>query len=166
MAKIHNLKIQNFRGIKEFEHTFNDQNFICLIGRGDSGKSTILKAISYILSPNWNITFLDNDFHDGDITNNIIIEVTLKEIPDSFVNEDKFGFQLRGIDRETGAIHDELQDNHQKAITIRLTVDKDLEPTWEVVNNRHGDAVKIKATDREKLNTFFIADYIDILVAK
>lgn len=161
MAKIHNLKIRNFRGIKEFDHTFNDQNFICLIGRGDSGKSTILKAISYILSPSWNITFLDNDFHNGEINNNIIIEVTLKEIPDSFINEDKFGFQLRGIDQETGVVHDELQDNHQKALTIRLTVDKDLEPIWEVVNNRLGDSINIKSRDREKLNTFFISDYID-----
>ena len=161
MAKIYKLKIFNFRGIEEFEHVFGDQSLICLIGRGDAGKSTILKAISYVLSPSWNITILDNDFFEGNIENNIVIEATLINVPEAFLQEDKFGFQIRGLNKGTGEIHDELQDGHEKILTIRLTVDKDLEPTWEVVNDRYGDNQIIKYRDREKLNTFFIADYID-----
>lgn len=36
-----------------FSHKF-DKDFVCLLGRGDSGKTTILDAISLVLSPNWN----------------------------------------------------------------------------------------------------------------
>ena len=59
MTRIHELKIKNFRGIRDFSNTFGAANFICLIGRGDSGKSTILDAISYVLSSSWNLTFFD-----------------------------------------------------------------------------------------------------------
>ena len=64
MAMISSLSIKNFRGIKEFYHEFRDKKFVCLIGRGDSGKSTILDAISYVLSPSWTIPFYDTDFYD------------------------------------------------------------------------------------------------------
>ena len=36
LSNILKLNIENFRGIKSFSETF-DKNFICLIGRGDSG---------------------------------------------------------------------------------------------------------------------------------
>ena len=60
MTKIVNLKIKNFRGTKNFEHSFN-QELICLVGRGDVGKTTILEAISCVLSSSWNISFYDTD---------------------------------------------------------------------------------------------------------
>ena len=63
MARIHELKIKNFRGIRNFSYSFGATNLICLIGRGDSGKSTILDAISYVLSSSWNLTFFDSDFY-------------------------------------------------------------------------------------------------------
>ncbi len=62
MATIHEISIKIFRGIKEFKQSLYKTNFICLIGRGDSGKSTILEAISYVLSSSWNFTFYDSDF--------------------------------------------------------------------------------------------------------
>lgn len=67
MSKIHTLKITNFRAINKFEHVFGSSNFVCLIGRGDSGKTTILEAISYVLFPNWNLPFFDTDFHMANI---------------------------------------------------------------------------------------------------
>ena len=45
MAIIHELKINNFRGIKSLTLKFNNKKFICLLGRGDSGKTTVLFAI-------------------------------------------------------------------------------------------------------------------------
>ena len=77
MSKIHTLKILNYRGIEKFEQVFSNANFICLIGRGDSGKTTILNAISAVLSPNWNYNFYDTDFHKGNIEDTIEIEVSL-----------------------------------------------------------------------------------------
>ena len=55
------LKINNFRGIKHLECFFN-KPLVCLTGRGDSGKTTILEAISYVLSGSRSIDFYDNDF--------------------------------------------------------------------------------------------------------
>ena len=62
MARIHSLKIQHYRSIDNFETTFGDENIIVIIGRGDSGKTTILKAIAAVLSPSWNLNFNDWDF--------------------------------------------------------------------------------------------------------
>ena len=58
------VDIKNFRGIKTFKQSFYNKKLVCLIGRGDSGKSTILDAIAYALSPNWNVPFNDNDFYN------------------------------------------------------------------------------------------------------
>ncbi len=161
MTKIFNLKIRNFRGIKEFKQVFNDNNVICIIGRGDSGKSTILDAISYVLSSNWNLTFYDSDFYNCDTSNPIEIEVTLSDLPESLLREDKYGLYIRGIDKTSNEIKDELEDGYEIALSIKLEVTKDLEPNWYVINNRYQEPVKISSRDRAKLNVFIISDYID-----
>ncbi len=43
MPKLYHLHIENFRGIKRFDHTFND-GLTCIIDCGDSGKTTILNS--------------------------------------------------------------------------------------------------------------------------
>jgi predicted ATP-dependent endonuclease of OLD family len=94
MARIHEIKIKNFRGIKDFSQTFGAANFICLIGRGDSGKSTILDAISYVLSSRWNLTFFDSDFYNGEIDAPIEIEATLIDLPDNLILENRYGLHI------------------------------------------------------------------------
>jgi predicted ATP-dependent endonuclease of OLD family len=84
------LNIKNFRGIKSFNHIFGEKQLVCLVGQGDSGKTTILEAISLALSPTWNIPFCDNDFYLKNIKDPIQIEVSVK-IPETFVLETKFG---------------------------------------------------------------------------
>lgn len=160
MARLHELKIQNFRGIKNFSQIFGTTNLICIIGRGDSGKSTILEAISYVLSSSWNLTFFDSDFHNCDINNPIEIEATLVDLPDHLVLENKFGLHIRGIDKSTNQIMDELEDGHEKALTIKLEIKRDLEPKWYVINTRQ-EPVPISAYARAKLNVFMISDYVD-----
>ena len=158
MAKIHELKINNFRGIKTFSAKLG-KNVICLVGRGDSGKTTILEAISVVLSPNWNLSFYDSDFYNGNTDNAIEIEVSLIGLPEKLVREDKYGLHIRGLDNN-GDIQNALEDDHKKLLTIKLEVKKDLEPQWYVVNGRH-DPVRISAPDRASLNVFTVADYID-----
>ncbi|MBI4650816.1 AAA family ATPase [Candidatus Desantisbacteria bacterium] len=128
MANIYELKINNFRGIKTFSKKFS-KKFICLLGRGDSGKTTILDAISFVLSPSWNPSFLDSDFYNGDTDNPIEIEVSLLNIPEKLIKEEKYGLYIRGLDNR-GEIQDELQEEHEKILTIKLEVKKDLEPQW------------------------------------
>lgn len=158
MAIIYELKINNFRGIKTFSQKF-DKNFICLLGRGDSGKTTILDAISFVLSPSWNLSFYDSDFFNGNTDNSIEIEASLRDLPEKLINEERYGLYIRGLDNH-GDIQDELHDDHEKVITIKLEVKKDLEPKWYVVNNRQ-EPRQISAADRAKLNVFMVSDYVD-----
>jgi putative ATP-dependent endonuclease of the OLD family len=161
MAKIHSLSIKNFRGIKEFSHTFGNSNFVCLIGRGDSGKSTILEAIAYALYPNWNLTFYDSDFYNCEIENNIEIEVSLVDLPEILMTEDKFGTHKRSINPLTKEIIDDINEESEiDVLTIKLVIDKYLEPKWYVVNGRGNDII-ISHYDRAKLNVYMISDYID-----
>ncbi len=161
MSNILKLDIENFRGIKCLSETF-DKNFICLIGRGDSGKTTILDSIYYVLYPSHILQFYDTDFFNADVTQPIKIEATLANIPDILQTEDKFGLYKRQYNKSTGEITDEVIDNPEleDVYTIRLTVDKTLEPKWEMVTGRQ-EPKAISATDRSKLNCSFISDYVD-----
>ena len=158
MARIFELKVNNFRGIKTFSRKF-DKNFICLLGRGDSGKTTILDAISSVLSPSWNLSFYDSDFYNGNTDTPIEIEISLIELPDILIKDDKYGEHIRGLD-SNGDMQDDLQNDHQKILTIKLEVKKDLEPQWFIISNRH-EPKRISAPDRAKLNVFVVSDYID-----
>ena len=162
MARIYKLDIKNFRGIKEFSYTFDDLHLICLVGRGDTGKSTILSAISYVLYPKWNPSFYDTDFYNCNTDNPVEIEATLVNVPEILLTEDKYGLYIRGINKETGEIKDEIEDEHEKALTIKLEVKKDLEPKWYIINGRKDVPIVISANDRAKLNTFIISDYLDV----
>lgn len=165
MAKIHTLKISNYRGIKQFEQIFGITNLVCLIGRGDSGKTTLLNAISAVLSPQWNYSFSDTDFYNLDINNPIDIEVSLYDLPPELLSETKFGLYKRLLNSKGEIIDDlTLEDSEDNIdiLTISLRVSKDLEPKWIVINNRENqDSKEINASDRAKLNTFLISDYID-----
>lgn len=165
MAKIEGIKITNYRGFKEFETHFGITNFICIIGRGDSGKSTILDAIDKALSPRWNLSFHDTDFNNSNIDNPIELEVSIYNIPDELLQDDKFGLLVRFL-TETGEILDDpLADENKEStqlLTIKLTVDKSLEPKWHVISKRPNQEDKeISSRDREKLNIFTISDYVD-----
>jgi putative ATP-dependent endonuclease of the OLD family len=161
MPYIHSLSVRNYRGIKSFHHVFGESKFICLIGRGDSGKSTILEAIANVLSPSWNLSFHDNDFYNCETENPIEIEAILAGLPDSIINESKFGLYIRGIDKNTGLIHDDIETGHCKCLTIQLKIKKDLEPSWCVINGRTTEPVPFSANDRAKLNAFAVSDYVD-----
>tara|TARA_R110002050_G_scaffold113401_2_gene228117 strand:+ start:3013 stop:4683 length:1671 start_codon:yes stop_codon:yes gene_type:complete len=165
MAKIHTLKIKNYRCIKNFKQVFNDAAFVCLIGRGDSGKTTMLNAISAVLSPNWNYSFSDTDFYSSNVNKPITIEVTLYDLPPGLLTDSKFGLYKRIINRENQIIDDILNKESKEsrdALTIRLKVNEDLEPRWYVVNKReHQEDIEIHSSDRAKLNVFVISDYLD-----
>lgn len=166
MARIHQLKIRHFRGIEQFEQCFIDTNLIVLIGRGDSGKSTILKAISLALSPAWNNTFADTDFYNLDTTKPIEIEVSLRCVPDKLLCDAKYGLYKRLL--INGEIIDDISKSGEEPptqeediLTIKLVVDDTLQPKWYVVNDREQDEIEISHRDRALLDMFMIADYAD-----
>lgn len=165
MAKIINLTIKNFRGIKDLSIDFGDENLVCFVGRGDSGKTTILEAVSSVLSSSWNLTFHDTDFYNCDFESSIEIEATLVGIPDKLLSDEKYGLHIKSLNVETREISDELipygAENVVPILTIKLVVDKSLEPTWTVTNSRKLEDKQISAADRSMLNCSMISDYID-----
>lgn len=156
MSHITKLTIQNYRGIKELTQEFGSEKFIVLIGRGDSGKSTILSAIYAALSPSWNMAFSDLDFHNQNTTQPIKIELTIKELPIELLKESKFGLYVQN-DLLDGGKPEEM------TIMVKLTVDETLEPHW-VVKARTGsdiDDKPISGADRALLAVNYITDYTD-----
>lgn len=161
MAHLHYLHIENFRGIENFSNTFGPENYCVLIGRGDSGKSTILKAISYLLNPSWNLSITDFDFHNMDVQKNILIEGVFTDIPDEIVGFEKFGQYVQVLDAN-GIVSSNIEEvDGIRCIKIRFVVDDSLEPKWYVVSDREIGNKEISSRDREKFKMFSVSDYID-----
>lgn len=150
---ITDLEVEHFRGIQKGNILFPlDSRIICMIGAGDSTKSTIIKAIEWVFWPSWNLIACDNDFYGCDTSVPIIIRGTFKEIPSKLITEDKFGLYLRKphVFFASG-VNDEPEDNGDLCLTIQLTIDSSLEPKWEVVCNRK-EARPISHSDRKLLS--------------
>ncbi len=157
--KIRHIDIQNFRGIKNLNwHIVGD--YVCLLGPGDATKSTVMLAIEYALYPAYALVLVDTDFYNQDLSEPIVITVTVGDIPDALINEKKFGLRLRGWAPIDG-IHDEPFDHDEKVLTIRLTVDDTLEPHWNVITERHPEGQPISHSDREKLGASPIGSFIE-----
>src|SRR5699024_7043012 len=93
--RIHHLEIENFRGIESLAWTLPaDQKLITLVGPGDSGKSTVLTALHYLLGERWNIPFSDTDFFNVDISRDIRIAAVLTDIPEKLLKESALGLFL------------------------------------------------------------------------
>lgn len=161
MAKLRYIKISNFRGIKFFQQFFSD-GITCIIGRGDTCKSTILDSISLVFSQSWSLHFNDSDFYMCDTTNPIIIEGVVSDFTDDLLI--KYKDYLRGITTDCRLIDDMESDDAidcKEVLTIRLTIGSELEPSWEIVSYNGIEPTIIKAADRGKLNVFSVSDYTD-----
>lgn len=151
--KLRKLIIKNFRGIRELEWLPEVDELICLIGHGDSTKSTILKAIEYLLYPRYYLQLNDTDFYccDPD-TCPIRIEAIWGELPKVITNDDFFNanFVFWNESKKTlsNSSHHETDD---VSIKISLDVDYSLEPIWNVLGESEvPDEIRYKK--REKLN--------------
>ena len=153
------VQIERFRGIKSLDW-FVSGEFVCLIGPGDSNKTTILDAVELALSPRWSIPFDDTDFYDADTSQPFTITVTVGDLPAELKSDRKFGHHARGW-LAPATLHDEPQDGDEVVLSIRLTVPSSLEPTWTVVNDREPDGVRIGAEDREKFGCTRLGEFLD-----
>jgi polynucleotide 5'-kinase involved in rRNA processing len=135
MPRIRKVEIRHFRGIRELAWC-PSSGINCLIGPGDSGKSSILDAIDLCLGARRNLQFTDADFHQLDVATPIVISVTIGELDDSLKNLEAYGMYVRGFDPLSGRIEDEPEKDAETALTGRLTVASDLEPTWTLVSER------------------------------
>lgn len=133
--QIRKVEIQNFRSIRSLTW-YPVPGLNCLIGPGDSGKSTILDAIDICLGARRSVSFGDTDFHRLDVAQPIQITVTLVALPDALKDLDSYGNYLRGYDGITGTVEEEPRQDAETALVLRLTVQGDLEPVWTLVSAR------------------------------
>lgn len=156
--QVRHVAIERFRGIKTLNWKVDGQ-FICLVGPGDSTKSTIISAIDYALSPRWKLDFNDSDFYNANVENPFVITVTVGGLPEEFKSDEKFGLDLRGWN--TDGLHDEPQEGDELVISVQLSVDKSLEPKWLVINERRPEGRSISATDRDLFGIVRIGEFLD-----
>ncbi|TRZ70474.1 MAG: ATP-dependent endonuclease [Rhodocyclaceae bacterium] len=135
MARIRRLEVRNFRSIQALDWV-PSAGINCLVGPGDSGKSSILDAIELCLGTRRNVPFGDTDFHRLDVSQPIVIALTLGALPDNLLNLDVYGEFLRSYDAATGQVEDEPRASTETVVTLRLTVTGDLEPAWSLYSQR------------------------------
>ncbi|MEZ8703368.1 ATP-dependent endonuclease [Vibrio cyclitrophicus] len=135
MSVIRHIEIQNFRTIQKLSwHPKPGLN--CLIGPGDSGKSTLLDAIDLTLGARRSYSFNDADFYQLNTQFPLSITITLGDLHDELKNIESYGFFLRGYNATTQEILDEPQQGTETVLTIKLTVDSDLDPDWRLYSER------------------------------
>lgn len=135
MARIRYIEIQNFRGIEQLSWAPNE-GINCLIGPGDSGKTSILDAIEVCMSVRRNVEFSDADFFGMNVSKPIIIRVTVGALPDHLMDLDSLGDVLRGFNAASGYVEDEPGDGLEVALTFQLMVEGDLDPKRALYSKR------------------------------
>lgn len=161
MARIRRLQIHNFRSIQNLDWT-PAPGFNCLIGPGDSGKSSILDAIDLCLGARRNAPFGDTDFHRLNVAQPILISITLGDLPDDLINLDSYGDFLRGFDPATRTVEDEPRFGIETVVTLQLTVESDLEPSWRLYSVRadnQGIERNLAWKDRARISPARIGSY-------
>lgn len=84
------LNVSNLRGIERLDWRIpKGKKVVCLIGPGDVGKTTIITAISWLVSDRWGLPVSINDFHDEGEP--IVIEGWLSGLPERLLSIDGWG---------------------------------------------------------------------------
>jgi len=133
--RVYKLEIKNFRGIKSLDWS-PCPGINCLIGSGDSGKSTILDALELCIGARRNISVSDSDFYLLDVESPIQITATIGALSDELKRIDAYGMYLRSFNCETGEVGQEPEAGHETVLVLRLTIGADLEPVFRLISDR------------------------------
>ncbi len=136
--QIRELTIRNFRGIERLSWQ-PTASLVCLLGRGDVGKSTVLDAIELALSPR-SPAITDLDFLGADTTKLLEVLVTVGELSEDALEDGRFGLYLRGW-QTTGGVRDEPKADDEPVVTVRVQVDASLEGEWTLHTERQAPKV-------------------------
>lgn len=163
MPKIVFLKIDNFRSIKEFSWK-PGQGMNCLVGGGDSGKTTVLDAIDFCLGARRSAQFSDYDFHKTDTNEPIKILVALGALESSLLSMDAYGDYFCGYHQTTGKFEPEPGHGLETILVLQLKVEKDLEPHWSLLSQRakaKGVERNLRWEDRQNASPLRLGDHPD-----
>lgn len=136
----------------------------CLVGVGDSGKTTVLDAIDYCLGARRSVQFSDYDFHKTDTSEPIKILVALGALEPSLLSMDSYGDYFCGYNVTTGKFEDEPGHGLETILVLRLKVEKDLEPQWSLVSKRakaKGIERNLRWEDRQTCSPLRLGDHPD-----
>ena len=141
--KLLNLVIENFRCIGYLN--WNPSNGLtCIVGAGDSGKTTILDAIELVLGTRW-FQVSDTDFLGSNTENLIKITVIVGDLSEEAKNDKKMGLHLMGWNISDRILHEEPEDMYEPVVKVQLTIDHTFEPEWKLVN-KEGESQKTLST--------------------
>lgn len=135
MTLVRAVEVENFRSIKTLRW-LPGPGINCLIGPGDSGKSTVLDAIDYCIGARRTLPLTDADFCGLDIEKPIRICITLGSLTDELKNIDSYGLYLHGFNATDGTMAEEPAAGLETVITVQLLVESDLEPQWSLISAR------------------------------
>lgn len=160
--RIAHIAISDFRGIKSLEWS-PSPNLNCLIGPGDSCKTTILDAIEIGLSPRFGYTGSDPDLFGCDPTSKPTICLTLVDLPEELIVEQKYGLYLRGWCKAAQKINDERAEGDSPALTVKALLDpENLEWSWEIFNERlEGEPPRLGFKDAKLIAPNRLGEYAD-----
>ncbi len=94
--KIKRIHIENYRSIKTLD--FEPGPYCVLIGENNSGKSNILRALNLVLGETWpsERSFSDEDFHNQDTSQDIVIRVFFDDVIEDWRN--KYKVEIGGLE--------------------------------------------------------------------
>jgi len=153
VARIRKVEITNFRCIQSLSW-MPSPGINCLIGPGDSGKSTVLDAIDLCLGARRIAQFTDSDFYNLNVDSPMRIILTIGELDTSLKNIDTHGQFLRGFNAITGEIEDEPERDLETVLSLSLVVGNDLDPVWSLASDRaeaQGNSRNLSWADRVRL---------------
>jgi hypothetical protein len=163
MARVRLIDICNFRSIKRFTWA-PSAGLNCLIGPGDSGKSSVLDAIDWCLGAKRTLPISDADFFELNVNDPISVSITLGALDDALKSMETYGDYLRSFDPETQSIDDEPESGKETVLTLNLAVKSDLEPVWTLISERaeaKGQSRYLTWTDRLRLCPTRIGAFAD-----
>jgi putative ATP-dependent endonuclease of OLD family len=164
--KIRHIEIRHFRGIESLSWA-PSPGFNCLVGPGDSGKTTVLDAIELALTPRQQASFDDSDFYQGDCSRPFEITVTIGDLPAAFKSIGQYGEHTRGWDPVKQGIVDEPDEAGmlETVLSTQLTVDANLEPSWRIFTERLAaegrDDRMFRFEDRKRMAPVRLGGYAD-----
>lgn len=160
--QIRRLDIENFRGIKNSTWIIPpNRELICLIGPGDSGKTTILDALYLTLGDRYLLNISDTDFYNCDSSTPICIRAVVTDLPQELLKESAFGLHMSGID-DAGAIYQDPSDEITPCLIIQLKIDSTHEPIWTVERMDGSESTEIRSSSRSHLAVFKVDERVDV----
>ena len=160
--RIRRVEVENYRGIRKLDWRIPaDKKFVCLIGPGDSCKSTILDAIHMALGERWSLSITDTDFYNANVDEPAAIRVAIADLPRDIKSHVQLGLNLSGIRADGEWKHDPI-DDYEPCVIVELAIDKDMDPVWSAYRpDDPGPLAAIGSGTRRRFSVFKVDGRID-----